>query len=237
MNKPRGQVAAAITENGDSRTPSACATPESVRYRTESEVRLGHSGVFVTKCSAFPAGSVQDRPFRTWEGTERYMVNQPRGPDGRWVKYKVSAAAVVAGGALAADGVSISAGGGAASLDSAASQTLKGKTSSKKFAQKGRQSEAWRRLGWRQLKKTAKRELNCGPHSSARSSDFFLRHPCVDLALFGEGRPGTRFTGENYDSRLDKKVVVIAEAAPAGGRPSESTLETAVEVAVEFPAP
>ncbi|MFD5244140.1 hypothetical protein ACFWIW_06340 [Amycolatopsis sp. NPDC058340] len=173
-------------------------------------------------------------------------------------------------------------GGAAASLDSAASQALKGKGSSKKSAQKGRHSEAWQRLGWRQVKKTVKRELNCGPHSFGEVRRFFLRHPCVDLdrmlvtvddgagntidvsvawvkmpkaneasdlkrlvdkdgtgnvILFGEAPPGSRFTGENYDSRLAKKLVVIAEAAPAAGRPGEPALGTAVEVAVEFPAP
>ncbi|EME65136.1 hypothetical protein [Amycolatopsis decaplanina] len=137
-------------------------------------------------------------------------------------------------------------------------------------------------MGWRQLKKTAKRELKCGPHSFGEVQRFFLRHPCVDLdrmmvtvddgagntiavsvawvkmpkaseasdlkrlidkddtgnvALFGEVQPGSRFTGENYDSRLARKLVVIAESAPVGGRPSEATLETAVEIAVEFPAP
>ncbi|MGK4594931.1 hypothetical protein [Amycolatopsis sp. w19] len=190
---------------------------------------------------------------------------------------------MVTGGALAVGGASIGIGGGAAtSLDSAASQALKGKSSSKKSAQKGRHSEAWQRLGWRGLKKQAKRELKCGPHSFGEVQRFFLRHPCVDLdrmlvtvddgagntidvsvawvkmpkageasdlkrlidkdgtgnvLLFGEAPPGSRFTGENYDSRLAKKLVVIAEAAPATGRPSETTLETAVEVAVEFPAP
>ncbi|WP_236004565.1 hypothetical protein [Amycolatopsis pittospori] len=208
--------------------------------------------------------------------------DQPRDEKGRWTS-RGSLAAVATASVVAVGGVSISAGGGgAASLDSAASQALKGKSSSKKSAQKGRQSEAWQRLGWRQMKKTAKRELKCGPNSFGEVQRFFLRHPCTDLnrmfvtvgdgagntiavsvawvkmpkagqasdlrrlvdkddtgniVLFGEARPGTRFTGENYDSRLDRKLVVIAEAAPDGGRPSESTLETAVEVAVEFPAP
>ncbi|GAB3710801.1 hypothetical protein GCM10027598_16500 [Amycolatopsis oliviviridis] len=211
------------------------------------------------------------------------MVNQPRGPDGRWIKYKYGAGALATAGVVVAATSGIGGvGGGAASLDSAASQALKGKSSSKKSAQKGRHSEAWQRLGWRQLKKTAKRELKCGPHSFGEVQRFFLRHPCVDLdrmivtvddgagntlavsvawvkmpkaseaselkrlidkdgtgnvTLYGEARPGSRFTGENYDSRLAKKLVVLAESAPVSGRPSETTLETAVEVAVEFPAP
>lgn len=209
------------------------------------------------------------------------MVNQPRGPDGRWIKYKYGAGALVTTGVVVAATNGIG-GGAATSLDSAASQALKGKSSSKKSAQKGRHSEAWQRLGWRGLKKQAKRELKCGPHSFGEVQRFLLRHPCADLdrmlvtvddgagntidvsvawvkmpkageasdlkrlidkdgtgnvLLFGEAPPGSRFTGENYDSRLAKKLVVIAEAAPATGRPSETTLETAVEVAVEFPAP
>ncbi len=201
------------------------------------------------------------------------MVNQPRGPDGRWIKYKYGAGAPATAGVVAATTNGIG-GGTAASLDSAASQALKGKGSSKKSAQKGRHSEAWQRLGRRQLKKTAKRELKCGPHSFGEVQRFFLRHPCVDLdragntiivsvawvkmpvaseasdlrrlvdrddtgnvALFGEVRHGSRFTGKNYDSLLARKLGVIAESASEAGRPSEATLETAVEVAVQVPAP
>ncbi|WP_233621771.1 hypothetical protein [Amycolatopsis sp. WAC 04182] len=206
----------------------------------------------------------------------------PRDSRGRFTSRGGLAAAATAS-VVAVGGVSVSAGGGSAvSLDSAASQALKGKSSSKKSAQKGRHSETWQRLGWRQLKKTAKRELNCGPHSFGEVQRFFLRHPCVDLdrmlvtvddgagntiavsvawvkmprageasdlkrlvdkdgtgnvVLFGEAPPGSRFTGKNYDSRLAKKLVVIAESAPASGRPSDATLETAVDVAAEFPAP
>ncbi len=211
--------------------------------------------------------------------------DQPRDSQGRWTS-RGSLAAVATASVVAVGGVSISAGGGgSAALDSAAGQAAKGKSSSKKSAQKGRHSEAWERLGWRQLRKAAKRELKCGPHSFGEVQRFFLRHPCIDLdrmvfavddgsgntivvsvawvkmpktgeasdlkrlvdtdgtgnvsPLGGEllGLRGIRFTGENYDSRLTKKLVVIAEAAPAGGRPGEALLETAVEVAVEFPAP
>ncbi|WP_244199615.1 hypothetical protein [Amycolatopsis thailandensis] len=105
------------------------------------------------------------------------MVNQPRGPDGRWIKYKYGAGALVTAGVV----VAATNGIGGASLDSAAGQALKGKSSSKKSAQKGRHSEAWQRLGWRRLKKQAKRELKCGPRSFGEVQRFFLRHPCVDL--------------------------------------------------------
>ncbi|MFC3456445.1 hypothetical protein [Amycolatopsis speibonae] len=108
------------------------------------------------------------------------MVNQPRGPDGRWVKYKFGAGAVATVGVVMAATSGLG-GGGAASLDSAAGQALKGKSSSKKSAQKGHHSETWQRLGWRQLRKNANRELNCGPHSFGEVQRFFLRHPCVDL--------------------------------------------------------
>lgn len=212
--------------------------------------------------------------------------DQPRDEKGRWTSRNSLAAAATAG-VVAVVGVGVSAGGGgAATLDSAASQALKGKTSGKSAgknsAKKGRHSEAWQRLGWRQLKKTAKQGLKCGPHSFGEVQKFFLRHPCADLdrmfvtvddgsgntiavsvawvkmpkaseaselkrlidkdgtgnvALYGETHHGSRFTGENYDSRLRQRLVVIAESAPATGRPSEATLETAVEIAVEFPSP
>lgn len=45
------------------------------------------------------------------------------------------------------------------------------------------------------------------------------------------------FTGRYYDSRRDGALVVIAEATPIGGRPSEELLHDVADVADEFPAP
>ncbi|MGA6165110.1 hypothetical protein [Amycolatopsis magusensis] len=45
------------------------------------------------------------------------------------------------------------------------------------------------------------------------------------------------FTGRYYDSRRDGALVVVAEATPIGGRPSEELLHDVADVADEFPAP
>ncbi|MEC3974103.1 hypothetical protein [Amycolatopsis sp. H20-H5] len=46
-----------------------------------------------------------------------------------------------------------------------------------------------------------------------------------------------RFDGHHYDSRQDGSLVVIAEAAPAGGQPDNAALDDAADVADEFPPP
>ncbi|AXB43598.1 hypothetical protein [Amycolatopsis albispora] len=51
------------------------------------------------------------------------------------------------------------------------------------------------------------------------------------------GLTGVEFTGRYYDSRRDGTLVVVAEAAPAGGRPSEQLLHDTADVASEFPQP
>ncbi|WP_026361167.1 hypothetical protein [Amycolatopsis nigrescens] len=48
---------------------------------------------------------------------------------------------------------------------------------------------------------------------------------------------GIHFTGYHYDSRRDGSLVVIAETAPAGGRPDDQALDDVADVADEFPAP
>ncbi|MDQ0382213.1 hypothetical protein [Amycolatopsis thermophila] len=48
---------------------------------------------------------------------------------------------------------------------------------------------------------------------------------------------GVRFTGDHYGSRRSGSLVVIAEAAPAGGHPDAATMDDAAEVAAEFPPP
>jgi hypothetical protein len=48
---------------------------------------------------------------------------------------------------------------------------------------------------------------------------------------------GVRFTGDPYASRRDRSLVVIAEATPAGGRPDNSVMDSAAQIAAEFPEP
>ena len=51
------------------------------------------------------------------------------------------------------------------------------------------------------------------------------------------GFAGVDFTGKYYDSRRDGSLVVIAEAAPGGGRPSGSMMSDLADVAAELPKP
>ena len=48
---------------------------------------------------------------------------------------------------------------------------------------------------------------------------------------------GFRFTGKHYRSRLDRKLVVIAETDPIKGRPSEAFLKQVADVADVLPPP
>ncbi|MFD4254135.1 hypothetical protein ACFWQL_30755 [Amycolatopsis thermoflava] len=57
------------------------------------------------------------------------------------------------------------------------------------------------------------------------------------LAAGALGLTGVEFTGRYYGSRRDGSLVVIAEAAPGGGRPDPATMDDAAEVAAEFPPP
>ncbi|MFD8500796.1 hypothetical protein [Amycolatopsis sp. NPDC059657] len=105
--------------------------------------------------------------------------NQPRGSDGRWKAAGGSVgAAVVAGVVFFASG---GAGGGGAAVESAASHSLKGKSSSKEAARKGNRAEAWKRLGLKSLKQTAKRDLKCVTASFSEVRDFFAHNPCRSL--------------------------------------------------------
>lgn len=57
------------------------------------------------------------------------------------------------------------------------------------------------------------------------------------LAAGALGLAGVEFTGQYYGSRRDGSLVVIAEAAPGGGRPAPAAMDDAAEVAAEFPPP
>lgn len=48
---------------------------------------------------------------------------------------------------------------------------------------------------------------------------------------------GVPFTGQHYQSRRSRSLVVIAEAEPASGRPDPALLDAAADVAVLFPPP
>jgi hypothetical protein len=59
-------------------------------------------------------------------------------------------------------------------------------TSGEESAAKGDETEAWRRLGLREIKKAAKRELRCALQSYGQVQQFFLHTPCdsLDQLLF-----------------------------------------------------
>lgn len=207
--------------------------------------------------------------------------DQPRAKNGRWI-----ARGGGTGAALVALAVAFSSSGGSgAAIDSAASQSVKGKSSSKEAARKGDRAEAWKRLGLKTIKQTAKRELKCVTASFSEVRDFFAHNPCrsldrflvavadtkgntvvvsvawvkmakadttgklkrlIDIQGSGDisplassalGLAGVDFTGHHYASRQNGTLLVVAETAPGGGHPGNDVLNTAAEVAVEFPAP
>jgi hypothetical protein len=216
--------------------------------------------------------------------------NQPRGPDGKWIKKSAAGGAVIA--ALIAATTSAIGGGGAvtsvgAGLDAATSQTAaEARTANgRNAAKKGDRAEAWRRMALKEINKNIKHDLRCAVQSHGQVQQFFLKHPCdkLDQLLFavtgtkgdliigtvmwvkmpsstsaqqlknledtygtGDVTPfGTevlqlgafRFTGKHYQSRVDGRLVVIAETEPARGHPSDTLLKQVATVADVLPPP
>ncbi|WP_406636425.1 hypothetical protein [Amycolatopsis sp. WGS_07] len=213
--------------------------------------------------------------------------NQPRGPDGKWIKtggvFAAAALATVVAAASGGDAVtSVGAGLDAATTKSVSDADA---ANSKKAAQKGDRAEAWRRLTLKEVRKKIEKDLHCAVQSYGQVQQFFLRHPCkkLDQLLFvvqdkngntiagsvtwvkmpsaesaaqlrnledtygsGDVTPfgtevleaaGFRFTGKRYRSRLDGKLVVIAETDPINGRPSDAFLKQVADVADVLPPP
>ncbi|WP_328648020.1 hypothetical protein OHS58_10045 [Amycolatopsis sp. NBC_00348] len=76
----------------------------------------------------------------------------------------------------------------------------------------------------------------CGAPSSR--SDRFNSSSCVaPFATEILEAGGFRFTGKHYRSRLDGKLVVIAETDPIKGRPSDAFLKQVADVADVLPPP
>ncbi|WP_409463169.1 hypothetical protein [Amycolatopsis sp. GA6-003] len=213
--------------------------------------------------------------------------NQPRGPDGKWIKTGgVFAAAALATAVAAASGgdavTSVGAGLDAATTKSVSDTDM---ANSKKAARKGNRAEAWQRLALKEARKKIEKDLRCAVQSYGQVQQFFLRHPCkkLDQLLFvvqdstgntiagsvswvtmpsaesaaqlrtledtygsGDVTPfgteileanGFRFTGKHYRSRLDGKLVVIAETDPITGHPSDAFLKQVADVADVLPPP
>ncbi|GGM51018.1 hypothetical protein GCM10012275_22370 [Longimycelium tulufanense] len=100
------------------------------------------------------------------------------GKSGKVVAATVLAVSVAAGGGAL--------GGGAASIggatESAVAQGLRAKTAkSRKAAHRGKHDEAWRHMGLRRIKRVARRELRCVPHSFGDTQKFFMQTPCRSL--------------------------------------------------------
>lgn len=117
-----------------------------------------------------------------------YDPNQPRGSDGRWIKSGgVFGAALLAGLMTAAGGGDLTSSVGAG-LDTAVSQsTVDAETaSSREAAKSGDETEAWRRMTVKEIKRDVRRELRCSVQSYGQVQQFFLRHPCdkLDQLLF-----------------------------------------------------
>ena len=125
-----------------------------------------------------------------------FNPNQPRDAGGKWTKGKVAGGAV--GAALVATLMSAAVGGDVgtsigAGLDAASSQsTADAETaSSREAAKKGNDTEAWRRMALKEIKKDVQRQLQCAVQSYGQVRQFFVRHPCdkLDQKLFAVSDP------------------------------------------------
>ncbi|WP_344855611.1 hypothetical protein [Amycolatopsis ultiminotia] len=114
--------------------------------------------------------------------------NQPRGPDGKWIKTGgVFTAAVLATVVAAASGGDVVTSAGAG-LDTATTKSVSDAdtANSKKAARNGDRAKAWRRLALKEVGKEIKKDLRCAVQSFGQVQQYFLRHPCqkLDQLLF-----------------------------------------------------
>lgn len=101
---------------------------------------------------------------------------------GRFVAAATLVVVVAATGGSLGGGAALSGTAADSAADAVAGQNLSArKVESKKSARKGRSDEAWRRMGLRTLKKTAKQDLRCVAHSTGQVREFFFRTPCTSL--------------------------------------------------------
>jgi hypothetical protein len=113
--------------------------------------------------------------------------DQPRGPDGRWIKGKAAGgfvgAALVAGLMAAANGADVTTSVGTA-LDTAASQSSADADTAggREAAKKGNEKETWQRMALRQLERQVRDDLRCAVQSFGRVRQFFVTHPCKKLS-------------------------------------------------------
>lgn len=102
-------------------------------------------------------------------------------------------AACVLAGAMVAVGdgggtAALNAGSTTGAADAAAARNVTGrKVEGKKAARRGNPTEAWRRMGFRQLKQQGSRAAECASHSFGQVRQYLLRTPCrsMDRVLFG----------------------------------------------------
>lgn len=92
----------------------------------------------------------------------------------------VVATAVLTGVLAAAGGADATTSVGAA-LDSAQSQIQAETKSARDAAEGGDETEAWRRLGLKELKQAVKQRLQCAVQSYSQVREFFLQHGCTSL--------------------------------------------------------
>jgi hypothetical protein len=99
----------------------------------------------------------------------------------------LTGAAVVAGLIAAASGAGVTGSVGAALDTATSSNTVEAQTAnSRKAAQRGDESEAWRQIAVKEIKKEVKRDLRCSVQSYGQVQQFFFHHPCdkLDQQLF-----------------------------------------------------
>lgn len=160
--------------------------------------------------------------------------DQPRDDKGRFAS-KTSWAAVATAGVVAFGGVTGGVGGTGGSLGSGTSPGVgknlsARKADSKKSARAGRADMAWRRMGMRTLRKTARQHAECVSHSFGEVRQFLIRTPCKSLdrmlSVVGDGTDSvvvsvawlgfrTHADAEEFQDLID--VHATGDIAPLGG--------------------
>ncbi|GAA2964623.1 hypothetical protein [Actinokineospora diospyrosa] len=113
--------------------------------------------------------------------------DQPRGPDGKWIKggAGVSVAAVAVGLAVVGGGGAGGAAAGGAVVDGAAqaANAARAEAAAKpnRGARKAKADDGWRKLRLRNVREATENALDCAINSYGQVRDFFLRNPCADL--------------------------------------------------------
>jgi hypothetical protein len=104
-------------------------------------------------------------------------ITPKKGAAGGAALADVGAAVIAASGGFSGAGAA-----GSVGADASIVQTVRAETqAAEEDAAQGREVEAWLRMGLKELKKVAKKDLECAVQSRGQVQQFLLRNPCRSL--------------------------------------------------------